>query len=224
MTLFDTGMILPPPPDGAVEILHDREYRVEAFRLAADRLLIQGAVRDQKPPGLYLREDPEPLTVHHMQLAIELAFPQLEIVSATTQFESHPQDLCPSITQHYDKLVGLSIGRGFTKKVGELFGGPRGCTHVTALINAMAPVAMQCFWSMRAAEAKLSGEPQSMFDREQSDDNMQADDSMWRGIVNTCHVWDEDGQAVADRRAGAPMTIPVFLRTRLEQLGMLGAE
>ena len=29
MTLFDTGPILPPPPDGAVEILHDREYRVE---------------------------------------------------------------------------------------------------------------------------------------------------------------------------------------------------
>jgi len=214
MTLFDTGPILPPPPDGAVEILHDREYRVEAFRLAADRLLLQGAVRDQKPPGLYLREDPDPLTVHHMQLAIELAFPQLEIVSATALFESHPQDQCPSITQHYQQLVGLSIGRGFTKHVAELFGGPRGCTHVTALINAMAPVAMQCFWSMRAAEAKLSGEQQSMFDRKQTDDGM------WKAIVNTCHIWDENGQAVADRVAGAPMTIPVFLRGRLEQLGL----
>jgi hypothetical protein len=170
---------------------------------------------------LYLREDPDPLTVHHMQLAIELAFPRLEIVSATALFESHPQDQCPSITQHYDKLVGLSIGRGFTKNVGELFGGPRGCTHVTALINAMAPVAMQCFWSMRAAEAKLSGEPQSMFDRQRSDDN---DDNMWQGIVNTCHIWDENGQAVADRRAGAPMTVPVFLRSRLADLGLLEDE
>lgn len=221
MTLFDTGSILPPPPEGAVEILHDREYRIEAFRLAADRLLLQGAVRDQKPPGLYLREDPEPLTVHHMQLSIELRFPELEIVAATSAFESHPQELCPSITQHYENLVGLSIGRGFTKRVGELFGGPRGCTHVTALINAMAPVAMQCFWSMRAAEAKLSGEPQSMFDRERSDDN---DDGMWQSIVNTCHIWDEHGAAVADRRAGAPMAIPVFLRGRLEQLGLLADE
>jgi hypothetical protein len=49
MMQFETGPILPPPPDGAVEILHDREYRVEAFRLGADRLLLQGAVRDQKP-------------------------------------------------------------------------------------------------------------------------------------------------------------------------------
>jgi hypothetical protein len=92
MMQFDTGPILPPPPDGAVEILHDREYRVKAFRLGADRLLLQGAVRDQKPPGLYLTEDPDPLTVHHMQLSIELAFPQLDIVSATALFESHPQD------------------------------------------------------------------------------------------------------------------------------------
>ena len=48
-------------------------------------------------------------------------------------------------------LVGLSIARGFTHRVRELFGGPRGCTHTTALLQAMAPIAMQCFWSMRSA-------------------------------------------------------------------------
>ena len=220
MTLFDTTSILPPPPEGAVEILHDREYRVEAFRLASDRLLLQGAMRDQKPPGLYLPDDPEPLAVHHMQLSIELAFPSLEIVAATARFQTNPHDQCPSITEHYEELIGLSIGRGFTKRVGESFGGPRGCTHVTALINAMAPVAMQCFWSMRAAEAKLADEPQSIFDRDQSD----GDDSMWKSIVNTCHIWDEHGQAVADRKAGAPMGIPVFLRSRLQKLGMADVE
>jgi len=215
MTLFDTTLILPPPPEGAVEILHDREYRVEAFRLSADRLLIQGAMRDQKPPGLYLPDDPDPLTVHHMQLSVELAFPSLEIVDARAHFESHPHSGCPSITTHYEKLVGLSIGRGFTRKVGELFGGPRGCTHVTALINAMAPVAMQCFWSMRAADAKLAGEEMSIFDRD-SESGTPPDDTMWTSIVNTCHIWDEDGQAVADRMAGAPMEIPVFLQGRLD--------
>ena len=42
-----------------------------------------------------------------------------------------------------------------------------------------------------------------------------SDNGMWRSIVNTCHVWDEHGQAVADCEAGAPVTIPVFLRGRL---------
>ena len=56
-----------------LEVLHDREYRVRAFRVASDRVLIRGGVRDQKPPGLYLDVDPDPLTVHHMQVDIEVA-------------------------------------------------------------------------------------------------------------------------------------------------------
>ena len=39
-------------------------------------------------------------------------------------------------------------------------------------------------------------------------------------IVNTCHVWDEDGEAVAQRKAGAPVEAPVFMRGRLEKLGL----
>ena len=81
MSEFATDDILPAPPDGA-DVLHDREYRVRAYRKADDRILIRGAVRDQKPPGLYLADDPEPLTIHHMQLDMEIAFPTLEIVDA----------------------------------------------------------------------------------------------------------------------------------------------
>lgn len=215
---FDTELILPPPPDGAEAILHDREYRVRAFRLSADRIVLQGAVRDQKPPGLYLQGDPDPLTVHHMQLSVEVEFPSLEIASVTTHFESHPQDECPGITDKYEDLVGLSIARGFTKQVAALFGGPRGCTHVTALLYAMAPVAMQCFWSMRAASAVLAGEELTMFD-----DSDGSRDQMWRAIVNTCHIWDEQGPHVAARIAGEPHGIPVFLRGRLEELGRMPA-
>lgn len=212
--MFATDSILPPEPDGALPILHDREYRVRAFRLAADRILIQGAIRDQKPPGLYLQIDPEPITIHHMQLSIEVRFPQLEIVAVDTHFESHPREECPSIIGHYDKLIGLSIARGFTHTVRDLFGGPRGCTHTTALLQAMAPIAMQCFWSMRAAQAKIDGLPDPILDRSRHDDDM------WRKSINTCHVWDEHGEAVARREAGMPEEAPVFLRPRLAELGL----
>ena len=210
---FDDRLILPPPPAGAEAILHDREYRVRAFRLSADRIVLQGAVRDQKPPGLYLRDDPDPLTVHHMQLSVEVAFPSLEIESVTTHFESHPNDGCPEITGKYDELIGLSIARGFTKRVAALFGGPRGCTHVTALLYAMAPVAMQCFFSMKAASAILAGEELTMFEGDESNDQMLA------LILNTCHIWDENGPHVAARKAGEPQVVPVFLRGRLAELG-----
>ncbi|HUF98157.1 MAG TPA: DUF2889 domain-containing protein [Ilumatobacter sp.] len=213
MNLFATDDILPPPPSAELAVLHDREYRVRAYRLADDRLLIQGAIRDQKPPGLYIGDDPDPLTVHHMQLSLEVAFPALEIVDATVHFESHPHPSCPSIIDHYGGLVGLSIARGFTHAVRERFGGPRGCTHTTALLQAMAPVAVQCFYSMTAASARDEGKPSPI---ETGDID---DDQAWKRIIGTCHVWDPEGAAVQAREAGTFPSVPVFLQRRLDQLG-----
>lgn len=211
MDLFDTDSIIDADPPG-MRILHDREYRVRAYRTAEDRIVIRGAVRDQKPPGLYLADDPEPLTIHHMRIDLEIAFPTLEILDAGVLFDTHPMAGCPTITEHYGELVGLSIARGFTHKVRELFGGPRGCTHTTALLQAMAPVAMQCFWSMRAATAREQG----------VDGGVAPDpgDDTWRMNIGTCHMWADDGDHVADLEAGKGFGVPVFLERRLEKLGL----
>ena len=218
-SLFDSTSILPPEPCGddgePFQVLHDREYRVQAYRKRDDLLLIRGAVRDQKPPGLYIDIDPDPLTIHHMQLDIEVSFPSLQIVGAAVVFETHPNETCPNIVGHYDELVGLSIARGFTHKVRELFGGPRGCTHTTALLQAMAPVAMQSIWSMRAAQvgSGIGGADPTP----PSDDERRA---MWQMNVNTCHVWADDGEQVAHLAAGGDFETPVFARERLVQLGL----
>lgn len=62
-------------------MLHDRGYRVESFLLDNGNLLIQGAVRDQKPPGVYIPDDPEPLTMHYVQVTLAVEFPSRIIVS-----------------------------------------------------------------------------------------------------------------------------------------------
>lgn len=212
--LFADDSIVPPDPDD-LEVLHDREYRVRAYRKADDLLMIRGAVRDQKPPGLYLDTDPDPLTIHHMQIELDVAFPSLEIVRAEVTFETFPNDTCSGITGHYTKLVGLSIARGFTHKVRELFGGPRGCTHTTALLQAMAPVAVQCFWSMQASTARRTGERPPVGGP--SDGPARAS---WQMNVDTCHVWASDGEHVAHLEAGGTFDVPVFLRGRLAELGI----
>lgn len=214
MSVFATDSILPPDPPG-LEALHDREYRVRAYRVADDRLLIRGAVRDQKPPGMYVDEDPDPLTIHHMQVELEVAFPSLEIVRAEATLEIHPNTTCPRIEDHYHQLVGLSIGRGFTNRVRELFGGPRGCTHTTALIQAMAPVAVQCFWSMRAARAGSIDDVDVPFQPPDEEHR----DMAWQLNVGSCHVWAEDGEQVARLRAGGEMEVPVWMQVRLRSLG-----
>jgi hypothetical protein len=220
VTAFATDSILPPDPltnheggDGdGLPLLHDREYCVRAYRLAPDRIRLVAGVREQKPPGLYIADDPDPLTVHHMQLALDVSFPELAIVGVTTRFESFPRDECPTIVPRYDELIGISIARGFTHRVRELFGGPRGCTHTTALLQAMAPVAVQCFWSMASIDARHSDAP-GPFDPE------RASEQAMGMLVNTCHAWAEDGPAIAARRAGMPEPIPVFMRERLRARG-----
>ena len=67
-----------------------------------------------------------------MQIEMKVKVPELEITDVKAGFETHPHTSCPRILDHYKNLVGLSIARGFTLKVRELFGVPRGCTPITA--------------------------------------------------------------------------------------------
>jgi len=216
---FDSATILSPEPLGddgqPLDVLHDREYRVRAFRKSDDLLLVRGAVRDQKPPGLYIESDPDPLTIHHMQLDMEVTFPALEIVAARVNFETHPNIECTHIADHYAKLIGLSIARGFTHRVRELFGGPRGCTHTTALLQAMAPVAVQCMMSMQASQAKRGVIPADFGDLEED-----VRDRLWQWNLNTCHVWAEDSEVVSALQAGDEVPAPLFVEERLVSLGL----
>lgn len=220
MAVFDDSEILPPPPAGAV-VLHDREYRVRSFLLEGTgptgerRMLIQGALRDQKPTGMMVVGETEPLTIHHMQVEIEVAYPSLEIVAARVVFEEHPHLECVSITDHYQGLVGLSIARGFTHKVRELFGGPRGCTHTTALLVAMAPVAIQTRWSVSSVD---NGPVSTLGPDEHPVRSRGELDGLVASSMNTCHVWAEDGPAVPVIRAGGTFDEPITLTRRRREL------
>ncbi len=143
--------------DQTLTPIHRRTYDVQAFKRNDTEIVLQGSVQDVKPPGLYIEGDPNSLTIHHMIVTLTVTFPVLMITDATVEFAEHPHLTCPNVVAHYGELIGLSIARGFTHKVRELFGGPRGCTHTTALLQAMAPVAVQCNWSMQLAKIREMG-------------------------------------------------------------------
>jgi hypothetical protein len=215
---FDRESILPPDPDG-VAVLHEREYRVRAYRLdgdAAPRLLLRGAVRDQKPAGLYVEHDPDPLTFHHMQVELIVDFPGMEISAANVLFEAHPHDLCGAIAPHYGGLVGLSIARGFTHEIRHRFGGPRGCTHTTALLLAMAPVAIQSTWSMQIVADREAGRTL----RRPEDLTPEERQQRWAATLNSCHVWDESREFAQQAIDAGDVGMPIPLRRRLDALGI----
>ncbi len=198
-------------------LLHDRTYSVRAYRKSDTELLIRGQIQDQKPPGVYVNDDPDPLTVHHMIVDIVVGFPTLEIMEANVVMETHPHTSCTSITDHYDRLVGLSIARGFTHRIRELFGGPRGCTHTTALLQAMAPVAIQSIWSMRATDPAEGTPVSSPLPSNPTDEQIK---ERFAHNLNSCHVWREDGETIAAIKRGDEMEPPLWVVDRLEKLGL----
>ena len=197
------------PPDDDLDELHARTYEVKTY-LVDDEILVRGAVLDMKPAGLYVPDDPEPLEMHRMVVEFRVSFPELVVTAAEVMFETHPHSTCPTITEHYGKLVGLPIARGFTHKVRELFGGPRGCTHTTALLQAMAPAVIQSMWSVAARRQVDSGE---------RFDPSTADESRFAANVNTCHVWAEDDEQMVSIRAGSIPEVPLQIERRLRELG-----
>jgi len=200
--------MFPPEPDHMR--IHTRRYEVRAYHMADDRLMLRGAVVDEKPIGLYIEHDPDPLWMHHMILDLEIHFPTLVIQKASVTFREHPHIGCTNIVDHYKKLVGMSITRGFNAKVKELFAGPRACTHTTALLQAMAPVAVQSMWSMRVASARTRGEsPDQMGEGPQT-----------ASPINTCHMWEESGELATAVREGREIEIPLSISKRLRTLGL----
>ena len=201
--------MFPENPD--FPLIHTRRYEVRAFRMAADRLMLRGVVVDEKPAGLYLKGDEQPLWLHHMIVDLEIVYPTFLIEKASATFHEHPHLECTHITDHYKNLEGMSIARGFNAKVKELFAGARGCTHITALLSAMAPVAIQAGWSMRAVASS-----DVQVDAQKDHENRER---QLAGTINTCHMWDENGALAASVSSGNYTEVPLSVKKRLTELG-----
>jgi Protein of unknown function (DUF2889) len=184
---------------------------VQVFRRDARRIIVRGIVHDLKPPGLYVENDPDPLSMHRMRVELEIDYPALVIRAADVEFDDFPQTLCPMIADDYGALVGVSITRGFTHRVRELFGGPRGCAHVTALLQAMAPAVVQSTWSMGILNQR---ETTTLDDQEMSVASQRQPPP-----ADSCHVWAADGDLVAKVQRGESLRPMLTVRDRLVELG-----
>jgi hypothetical protein len=74
----------------------------------------------------------------------------LTIVDARAAMDAMPYvSHCDAIVPAYRALVGVAIRPGYHEKVKELFGGIRGCTHISELAAALATAAFQTMAGQR---------------------------------------------------------------------------
>ncbi len=203
--------MLDDPPRDQLQPLHDRTYFVQVFRRDAGRMVVRGEVHDVKPAGLYVDDDPDPLSMHRMRVELEIDFPTLVVRAVDVVFEDFPQTRCPTIADDYEALVGVSITRGFTHRVRELFGGPAGCAHVTALLQAMAPAVVQSTWSMVIVNGRDAT----------ADDDPEGSSGGRRQPppADSCHVWAAGGELQTKVQRGEPLQPMLTVRDRLVELG-----
>ncbi|MGB5758650.1 MAG: DUF2889 domain-containing protein [Acidimicrobiales bacterium] len=192
--------------------IHQRSYDCEAFDEGNGRMRVRGRLVDNKPHGLGLA-DGEPLVIHDMEVDLIVSIPAFVIEAVEARMNVHPYRSCPEILVDYQRLVGLSITRGYSRRVRELFGGPGGCSHVGALLQALGPVAVQASWSLTT----LHDDPA---DRLATEGDADSRDRRLQMNANTCHVWAEDGEQVQQLRAGGDFEPPIWATERMVELGL----
>jgi DUF2889 family protein len=157
--------------------VHVRTLTMKAHRAGEALLEVSGHLVDQRPqgPGIGWFGAVNGSIIHDMRVTLAVRHPDLVIAAVTADMASHPYSLCPDAIEPLQQLVGLSIARGFTRAVNERFGRQLGCAHLTALIQAMAPVVRQ---AIGPAFREYEDIPKSAADT-------------W--FVNTCQAWKEGG-------------------------------
>lgn len=193
------------------ETAHIRTIRAECRLVGDAELEVTGRLIDERPHepgGLGVRSDGAPTSrggwvdedqgriVHDMTLTIRVRHPDLVITAVDGRMDHRPYTLCADAVPPLQRLVGLSVMKGFLRAVNERFGRQLGCAHLTALVHAMAPVVKQ---GAGAAFHEDEAMP-------------RPDQDLW--FVNTCQAWREDGPLHDRVRAGDAAGLRAFSARR----------
>ncbi len=100
----------------------------------------------------------------------------LLITAIETASDVAPYELCPTVADNFQALVGVCIAPGWNREVKSRVGGVKGCTHIVELMSVLATVAFQTIFSLREKEIMAGDNKPPM--------------------LNSCLAWDASGPVV----------------------------
>jgi hypothetical protein len=164
------------------ELVHNREISIRTFDLGDHSILVEGSLIDHQHRPWPNEASEEPKPVHHMVIRLKVKGPEMLIEQAEATMPYHPREECPVVLPWIRKLEGSRIAAGFSMKVKRIIGNIKGCAHLTSLVTAMGPSAVQGYWAAYGVESE----------------RMSLHDEAVKNIINTCYLWREDGPLVKD--------------------------
>jgi hypothetical protein len=150
-----------PVPEVERELTHMRRVRYEGYKRADGLWDIEAHLIDTKNHDYRLKTGVRRAgqAIHDMwlRLTIDRSFTILD-AAACADAVPYPGG-CERITPAYRRLIGLNLVRGFRKRTWELFGGIKGCTHLTELLAGLPTAAIQTFAGEMKEEREDGAKP-----------------------------------------------------------------
>ena len=136
---------MPLSPPEPREHIHSRDISLRGYRREDGMWEIEARMTDTKTYSFPNRERGtieagEPIHDMWIRLTVDDG---LIIHGAEASTDYSPFGICGSVTPDFKKLVGLTIGPGWTREARQRIGGVHGCTHLFELLGPMATVAYQ---------------------------------------------------------------------------------
>ena len=78
-------------------------------------------------------------------------------------------------------------------KVKEIIGDTKGCAHLTSLVIAMGPSAVQGYWAAYGVERS----------------KIELHQEAVKNLINTCYIWREDGPLIMGLRENPESQAPL---------------
>lgn len=188
---IDQGWLLPAPQQR--QAVHTRSIVCRSFRRQDGLIEIDARFLDTRPFD-YDSDFRGPCaagsTLHNLQLRVTLDRKR-QIVDLVTAMPATPYTGCAGVNPNFQRLLGLSIGRGFRKALRERLGGVEGCTHMLGMLDAVAAAAAQAFGSdAHAPRAPGEAKPVNVW-------NLDA-------LVGSCWSYRSDGEELQQLRRRHP--------------------
>lgn len=163
------------------ERIHKRNIEISTYSCDDNNIVVEGILKDDRFVSYHTMSGDTlpPKTVHHMIIRLLVEMPSLNIAEIEVEMPCFPHEECPNVKGVMEQLAGMKIAPGFTAKVRRLIGGNKGCAHLTTLIFAMAPAAMQGYWTSRAQKP--------------SSDSPVPPLLIEKYLIDTCRVWRKGG-------------------------------
>jgi hypothetical protein len=162
--------------------IHNRTIVCDGYRREDGLWDIEGRLVDTKsyPFANTWRTEVQPGEPLHEMLVRLTVDNDFTVVAVETASEHTPHRDCGDILPNFQRIVGLRIGPGWSRRIKELTGGVQGCAHHVELINLLATVAFQTMGPLLARERARSGASEPVDAK--------------AFLVNSCHIWRPEGE------------------------------